>query len=192
MILFDIETQQCGAYIIRHCSTGMLYVGSTKDLYKRKSVHLSLLYSGKHFNIKLQELFNDNPNIEFLEYPTENREDAYTLEQTYIDKNINSGLLCNLALDAKKPKNGFIVSEETKEKLRNASLGNTVNIGRKLTVETKEKIRITKNNNTKKIIINNVVYDSINEAVLKLGLTYTTISNRIRSNSKSFKDWTWY
>jgi len=183
---------RCGAYIIRHCNTGMMYVGSTKDLYKRKSVHLSLLYLGKHFNLKLQELFNNNQNIEFLEYSTLTRDEAYSLEQQHIDENINNGVLCNIAVDARKPKNGFLVSEETKEKLRIASLGNTVNYGRKLSEETKEKMSITKNNKSKKIIINGIIYNSINEAAIILGISYVTISNRIRSNTDTFKDWQWY
>lgn len=47
-----------GTYIIKNNINNNLYVGSSENLYKRKSIHLISLKSGKHHSYKLQEEFN--------------------------------------------------------------------------------------------------------------------------------------
>jgi group I intron endonuclease len=64
-----------GVYQIRNTRNGKLYIGSAKDLYERKYVHLSLLRRGVHHSKHFQNAYNKEEDksvfifevIEFIE-----------------------------------------------------------------------------------------------------------------------------
>lgn len=74
-------------YKIRNLENGKIYIGSTKDFKKRKSIHLRQLKLQTHHNIHLQRSYNKNPNkfiFEIIEKCNEN--ELLIKEQEWIDK----------------------------------------------------------------------------------------------------------
>ena len=133
--LKDCSIKKCGAYLIRHIFTNKIYVGSSGDLRERiwrQRRHLSL---GINRNKYLQDVYNINNKIEIYLLITETREDAFSLEQDFIDYFKNSGLLLNVAMDARVSMKERIITKETRDKISKA------HTGKSLTLDHIEKIR---------------------------------------------------
>lgn len=111
-----------GVYCIENTVNKKQYIGSSKNVYKRKNKHFSELKNGKHKNVKLQNSYNKYGKDSFTFIVLELIEDESLLvkkEQFYIDRNkpwFNINLIANSSLGVKR-------SEETKEKIRQANLG---------------------------------------------------------------------
>lgn len=139
-----MENEKIGAYLIHDTVTGKHYIGSTSDLHKRKLRHESDLRCNVHKNKELQNAFNENnenklePRFNFVQINLETREDAFDYEQLILDDYINSGLLFNVAFNARSSPTGLPRSQETRDKI---SLGH---IGKKLSPEHIEKMRLSK------------------------------------------------
>jgi len=109
-----------GIYAIINKINGKMYVGSTKNLHKRKIHHFSDLKRNKHHNEHLQQAFNkySEENFEFkeLEHCIENN--LMKREQHYINHYNTTNRNCgyNLALKADRS----IMSNETKNKISKA------------------------------------------------------------------------
>lgn len=197
----DWRVAQPGFYVIRHCGTGLMYVGSTGNLYRRRAEHLSDLNAGHHRNGRLQEVFNNDTNIEFWAQLTQTREDAYAGEQSFMDQNSNTGLLLNIAQDVKLAWKGLRHSEESIEKMRTSNAG--LGAGRKLSEQTIQKIKDSAvgrvpseaarkalvEKKSKSVIIDGVVFSSISEAGRHYGVPPATIFYRLNSTSDKFKTW---
>lgn len=54
-----------GIYAFLNLITGMFYIGSAKNFYKRYHVHKSLLINNKHDNSYLQRAWNKYGQIKF-------------------------------------------------------------------------------------------------------------------------------
>lgn len=109
------------AYALTHKSTGLHYVGSTGDLYTRIVQHKKMLRYGKHKNGNLQKAYDEDPVFSLSFVETETKEDAVIIEQTLLDQLKPKGLLFNIAIDAVNPNQGLQVSDEVKERLRDAA-----------------------------------------------------------------------
>lgn len=129
----------CGVYAIKHLATGRMYIGSSGDLHGRQQEHQYGLRRGNHPNAGLQYAYNQDPQLEFVVRFTDNREDAYDLEQQLIDEYFSSGLLFNLASDARFSTKGRFHSTETREKMRLGSVAKGLGIPKSL--EHRENIR---------------------------------------------------
>lgn len=79
---------ESGVYVITNRVTGMEYVGSTNDLYRRKIEHLSDMRLGKHPNRKLRNSVKKHgfENFEFKIIILTDEDSAHIYEQSYIDK----------------------------------------------------------------------------------------------------------
>ncbi|BAW19028.1 hypothetical protein [Ralstonia phage RP12] len=112
--------------MIHNRSTDETYFGSGV-LGDRLKVHSRLLEGNQHWNHKLQQAFNRDPNFDFIAVPVEGntvaeaRETALVIEQTDIHENWGNPLLLNLAKDVEAPRTGIKVSDETIEKNRQAA-----------------------------------------------------------------------
>lgn len=135
-----------GIYKIVNKVNGKYYVGSTSYSNRRWSrEYLPALRKGKHGTIHLQNAWNkygeENFEFKFIE-EIESEEDLYLIEQKYLDEGFENGVLYNIAREAgggnlvseydvtqkhkdnvSKAKLGHEVTEETKIKLRKASIG---------------------------------------------------------------------
>lgn len=118
--------KESGVYKIEHISSRKVYIGSSKNMYRRCHRHMSELRHGKHNNQFLQRAFikygKNDFKVESLEKCT--KEILEEREQFYIDKykSFNEKYGFNLLKKAYSPK-GRIVTEKTKEKLR--KIGNS-------------------------------------------------------------------
>lgn len=149
---------------------GNIYAGSTGNINARLSKHSLNIENNKHLYKELC-LCNNNDKLNVEITYTATREEAYNLEQEFINSNKNSDKLLNKALDVRSPRLGKspseyniqrikethtdkIVSKETRHKLSQARKGKKlseetkeklreINLGKKLTDETKLKISET-------------------------------------------------
>lgn len=203
-----------GAYLLLHLKSGMAYVGSHGNLYTRVYQHHHLLQYKKHWIKCFQQAYeNDSRFVPFL-LPTDgDREAAYTVEQTILDKFHSSGLLFNTSSNARIPIQGLIVSEQTRLKLGDLARGRKQDaawvqkriasqIGVPLSVERKEKIRQAALNrgpvspqltiaaaeaNSIKIYVAGVIYKSLASAANAYGIGSNAARKRILS--RHFPDW---
>lgn len=211
---FDSQKPLCGVYIISHPTSGKFYVGSSRNLYARKIHHLSELNLRKHGNRNLQEAFNISPFINFLYFLTD---DYINEEQKILNEYSAAGILFNIATDALYSFKNQIITEETKQKMREAALKkepywehlkklHQSNIGSKRTEEQKQnisKMLIGKplselhrqsiirahEKYCKAVVIDGIEYSSLKTAAQAHNVSYVTVRNR--ANDEKFSDWKW-
>ena len=131
-----------GIYKITNLVTRDYYIGSAVNLNSRKRTHFSNMNLGKHPNKHLQASCNkygiDNFQFEVLAKCP--KEYLLKLEQFFIDilkptfnkrKKVNSNL-------------GMVLTEEHKRKISESNTNNPKRIGKKLSEEQKEKMRQAK------------------------------------------------
>lgn len=106
-----------GTYVLVHPLTRQFYIGSTSDLATRKYKHFWHIKNGSHRNTKIKKAFQQNPtdNIFFFTWATTTRDQAYDLEQKFLDATINSDKSLNIASDARVNGKGIIISDETRK-----------------------------------------------------------------------------
>lgn len=127
---------KCGVYCIKNSINNKVYVGSSRNIYKRFKRHLNELNKNKHINEHLQRAVSnygiDNFYICILTYSSE--EELNSWEQFYIDlldaTNVHYGYNIRPRADGKA------MSEATKLKLSIA------NKGRKRTDEQRQKMSV--------------------------------------------------
>jgi group I intron endonuclease len=90
-----------GVYTIRVQDSDKFYIGRTKSFTKRKAQHVWLLRRNKHHCQHLQNAFNKHGSIQFVEEQEENdKQKRIELEQEWIDRHKNTGLLFNVHMKA--------------------------------------------------------------------------------------------
>lgn len=116
---------QVGVYLVQNQQTQEAYVGSG-DLWKRFYAHRAALTAGTHYNRKLQEAWNRNPNFDFVATPVkeqgatkeENRAKALALEQEKLNECKESSHLLNhyeVATTCPVGPNAYVRTEAQKE-----------------------------------------------------------------------------
>lgn len=89
-----------GTYTLTHVKSGRFYVGSSGDVKKRLDRHWSELRSGKHHCRPLQEIWNNGGDLAVAVIETDTREEAYELEQDFLDRFAESSQMLNIQLGA--------------------------------------------------------------------------------------------
>lgn len=227
-----------GAYKLTHQKSGLFYLGSATNIYERYHVHLSTLKSNTHKNPRLQAAFNDDPVFTLEWYETKDRDEAYNVEQMYIDRHFGKPDCANMHNSARsswKPgtmpeqaiarfqraaveanlnrdyAKGWNHTEETKEKIRQGQLArdpSTFARGHKYSEETKARMRVLNSRprakgrkfsdehranmsaaqkdldrvSNVKISIAGKIYKTIAEAAVALGVSWSTIRNRLKDD----------
>jgi group I intron endonuclease len=110
------KSAKCGIYAIVHIPTKRKYVGQSKDIVLRWTVHRYFLRRGTHFSSYLQRVWNKYPESEFKLIILEicNLEDLDCREQFWMDK--YAGLLMNLCKVGGSPR-GWKHTTEYKERM---------------------------------------------------------------------------
>jgi hypothetical protein len=102
----------------------MGYIGSTTDLRRRGNRHDRELRNGEHYNKDLQDLYDkNNGNLLYLPVPMGSKEDALNHEQAILNAYSDTGLLCNVAIDARASATGTAMTMAHKAKLIEANTG---------------------------------------------------------------------
>ncbi len=146
---------QSAYYVLTHTPTGVFYIGSTRDLYRRMNNHRSSLAAGNHYNARLQEVFTDWDDIDVDWVYCDNVELAEERERTSLSRCFGMPNCCN-AYQTPRAKmgetgGGWKASPETIERRRIASTGRThgqstkdklarINTGRTHSEETRRKM----------------------------------------------------
>lgn len=205
-----------GAYVIKHVKSGRVYIGSAKDLYTRLHTHLSSLKSGIHHRPEFVVLFKDDERLEITYYKTDDREQAYAIEdrllREYREADFDS--VMNVAEDVKLSQLGLSRSDATKlkigiantgkartdvhiENMRRGQLGRKhtpediektrqAHLGSKRTVEQKAFMR-SQRKDTVKVMVDGSVYFSVSEASRILNVARATVVSR--ANNPNIKNW---
>lgn len=142
LVPLPVRIKYCGLYVITHVKSGLMYAGSTGDLHTRQYDHENRLHRDNHPNRGLQAAFNDDPRISFTVHITKDRDEAYTVEQEFIDFYLDSGILFNVATDARFPTKGLRYGPVTIEKMKRSSVGR--NLGIRKSAETRARMSIAR------------------------------------------------
>lgn len=175
-----------------------LYIGSAIHIPSRWATHISQLNLGKHGNKHLQRAWNKYGANAFSFEIVEEVKDTDKLleiEQRWIDAYPFENLY-NILTVAGSSK-GRVTSEETKEKLRRASLGNKHNVGTVKPITVVEKIKASLKGNTRAAksyrFINpngNIVEITNLKAYCKEhGLTYSKMKDLVSGKKAQYMKW---
>jgi group I intron endonuclease len=132
--------KRSGIYALRLKGTDRCYVGSAVDLHNRLTRHLKALREKRHCNVRLQNAWNAHGESSFEAIVLQFVDDKSCLveaEQQWINKttaytfgfngrpiaNSNLGKKWSEEVNLKKGRIGHAVSDETKERIRNAVTG---------------------------------------------------------------------
>lgn len=176
-------------YTITHPATGVYYIGSTINLKKRRSNHLTALRTGKHTSEKLQAAYDTDPNIKWSAVIMPNEETARWCEYEQIRVRQDDPLLSNrfgLPLSEShktaisESKMGYHHSAETLEKMSAA---------RKGVPKSQEWIDKIVGAKRISVVIDGVVYKSASDAAKAFNTSPKTVLNRIKNESPKFINW---
>ena len=197
--LYKSKYNQSAAYILREIFTGKIYIGSSKEVYERISVHKFLMKRKEHDNSNFTELLKITKieNFELVIIFTDSREEAYDIEQFIVNYFKNSDLLLNIANDVRFARLGAI---NTKEHIEAIRLANT---GKIATEETKklmsdfhktdekaiQQFKDILESKKRKVMVNGIAYDSLIQAGKNSGINETKIRNTLRQNNNSDIYW---
>jgi group I intron endonuclease len=121
----------CGIYRILNIKSGRVYVGSSKNLQKRRTTHTRELVQNKHINKFLQNDYNRCGQTNFVfeiieQYSFYNKNFVLRREQYYLNKYYDGGKRCyNIAplVSCPSGNTGKRFSEETRLKMSLAQKG---------------------------------------------------------------------
>lgn len=74
-----------GVYCILNTINSKIYIGSSKDIYRRIAKHFSELRKNKHNNAHLQSAFNKYSEEAFDVFVVKETQEQVSWEQFYID-----------------------------------------------------------------------------------------------------------
>ena len=196
-----------GIYKITSKHTKEYYIGSSIDIEKRFKRHLSQLKYKKHSNLNLQKIYNiygkDSLDLVIIEL-IQDVKNIKEIEQKYLD-NLKPQLNINLYASGgdmisnhpdksnirKKQIDGTRKAARTKNMKFKRSLNakklypNGPMFGKKHNIKTLQKFREKRG---QKVLVNNIIYNSLREAEEKTGICRKKISYDIKYNlNKNFK-----
>lgn len=91
-----------GAYVMRHSISGLVLIGSARDLERRRQQHLNLLQAGLHESSELQELYTADPYVEFEFFASATLQEALQKEASLLAEYEPSGRLVNIDAHCKQ------------------------------------------------------------------------------------------
>jgi len=188
-------------YTVIHTKTKKFYFGSTTDFKRRKRQHLAQLRKGVHDNSNLQDLYNDDPNLEWETMFVEHIQNARYLENTFIQAHSGNPYLinqlgngCQITDDGlariSKANTGRVKSLETRAQMSASHMGlghteetrakmSATRKGRKFSPEHKAKLG---KHNCRRMSIDGVEYRSGSDAAKAVGLSVQSTLDRCRSD----------
>lgn len=186
---YTVKNNNCGTYLIRELNTGKLYIGSSGRVYKRISRHKEFIVSRKHDNSNFNDLLKTTniKDYELIVFFTSNREEAYLLEQYFVDKYKDTGYLLNIANDVKLARLGAknttehnrILSECSKNRVYTDKDRTKISNIRKTNLKSIEQFKKILDAKKVKVSVNGVEYESITEAGIKSPYSESSIRRKL-------------
>lgn len=161
-----------GLFILTHKKTGKLFICAGSNIYILMRSCYSLLRNNKHQCRALQEAYNDDPEFSELATLTGMPERSHELKQQLLDKYYKTKMLLNIMPVVVAPNS--VVTQELRDKIRGSA-------------ELCVKPRKVYNDHKPSIMIEGVVYRSMQDAADKLGILMQTVYRRIKS--AKFPEW---
>lgn len=178
--LYGLNVNSSATYLIRELNTGDTYVGSSGKIYIRLSKQKAMINEKNHSNANFNKLLETTniKNFELLVFFTNNREEAFGLEQYFVDRFLNTSFLLNIARDVRfytSPNFNRLGSKNSPEQTKRlADLARN----RVFTDEDREKLSFIRRTNEKsidqfkkvledkrrRISVDDVEYESLTEA----------------------------
>lgn len=189
--LYNVKRDQTGCYLIREIQEGKTYAGSSEKIYKRISRHKEWLLGLKaHPNKVFNEIVKDrNPlDFELIIFFTNTREEAYELEQFFVNMYKETNQLINIAHDVRYAMRGHQFSEEHKNKISEANKGREVDekarlnisLARKLSQKASLQMTSLHAEKRRRVSVRGVVYESITVACKALAMSETALRKATR------------
>jgi group I intron endonuclease len=146
-----IKGNNSGIYII--FVDKYFYIGSSKNLNKRRREHLNSLKTNSHHNEKMQNVYNKYLKFDFQVLELQEKDELSGTEQTYIDMYFSFDQCLNLSKSADCPFRDLPKTESHRKALSLANKGKkpseaciaaikSYRTGSKLSDETKKKISL--------------------------------------------------
>lgn len=189
---FKSKVDHCGCYLIRHLDTGEVYVGSSESIYKRVLRHKQFIYAKSHDNSNFQELLQKTTikDYELILFFTDTREEAFELEQFFVDRYKASGKLINIAYDVRYAMLGAVLSDEHKQKISVANTGRLMSEdskrklseARQVSVRAQAQISRVNAHKRRSILFDGIQYESITAAANTLGRSESWIRKALARN----------
>lgn len=198
------KMDKLAAYAITNIETGEIYLGSTKKVVSRLDYHRYTLNLRKHHCHSFQTSFNatNSGYFDACVIFSETRDEAYDIEQYLLDAYLNDPLLLNIAINARAPSKGIIMSQENRHKI---SLGNKGKPKSKESIQKGQVTRLANGlpstekqlaalraghfNTQRAISVNGIAYESSKEACKLLGLSPSRICHHLKSDAVEYKDY---
>lgn len=179
-------------YVIICKSNGKKYYGRSQEIEKRFRAHRNMLRKNEHRNMILQSdwnLYGEEDFIFEIIHSFTSLEESIKKEQYYIDSNLGIGYNIGCAKDG-GDRMKFNPRKEETRKLKSRMFSGKGNpmYGKP---KTEKMINSVKEANSKKVMVDGVVFNSVTECAKHHGLKANTTSYRIKSKSERFKNWTY-
>ena len=179
--LYNVRVTQPACYILKDSISGKVYVGSSGSVYERIVKHKWYIARKQHENTNFNEVLKTSEMKDFLLFLffTQNREEAFELEQFFVNHYKAAGELINIAHDVRYAMLGTTLSEEHRRKISKANSGRLVSeearknisLSRKTSLSSMAQLARIHDRKKRAVSINGVVYDGISEAVRATGLS---------------------
>jgi group I intron endonuclease len=197
---YTVKTPSNGAYVLQSCKTGHVYFGSAENVYDRITKHKWMLSTRMHSNRALTKLIEEEDlfvsDFNLIVIFTETRDQAFDLEQYFLDRFKGNDLLLNSGLDVRVAMLGRPLTEEHKQKIAEANLGRKfseeslkrMSDARRTSDKAKEQLSQIQSERQKKINLNGVLYQSVTEAIKVTGIPESVLFKQIRKAGKHIVD----
>ncbi len=189
---YSVKFDQPATYVIQEIHTGEMYIGSSRRVYKRVSLHKQFISTNAHPNTNFSKLLTKTniTNFELIVIFTTTREEAYEIEQLLVNRYKDSGKLINIAYDVRYAMRGATLSEEHKQKISKSNIGRmqSLNTRRYLTYIRKTsplalaQMRKIHDNKRRRIMVNEIEYRSLTEAIVGSGINKTELRKKLNKN----------
>jgi group I intron endonuclease len=168
-----------GIYKMTHITTGKYYIGSSVNVESRHRTHLSFFKSGKNHK-KLQELYNQHPEFEFIVLEECKTCDLQKKEEKYLKTLVGIDPLCvNHTTSGHAITRGRKKSSLHKEHLAYSMVGKNGKLTRKVAVAV-----IVSPTGEEFPVVN------IKQFALQRGLQQTSLNSVVTGKQKHHKGWT--
>lgn len=194
MLLIDRAPVSPGAYIITDIEGSKVYIGSSKNLYRRRLEHISSLSKNKSSNSNLQAFYNEQTDpreLRFLYITTDNKEEAYDLEQELLDEFAGTDKLLNIATDARRSALGrdiYKLAKWTQQRKQKISIGRKgykpLSSSIKKAIKTKSELYGHSTMFHDHVSKNTYIFDTAKEASIVTGIKISHIQRCLKKSDE--------